>query len=158
MPDNISLTKDELFEIALLCQLGFERFTVADDNTLKRIWDKVKPTLSDEDIAEIKSLVMQELKEIYETFEYHEVDPVIFQQVKSALSQGQRLRIRYHAHTTGETTERVVRPYEIADESIGPYFSAFCELRGADRLFRLDAIEEILEVLPQGNNITPEHL
>ena len=148
MPDNVSFTKDEFFEIGLLCQVGFERFTVADDNTLKKIWDKVKPILSDKDISEIKSLVMQELKEIYETFEYSEVDPHVLQEVTEALEQGNRLRIRYYGHTTGETTERVVRPYEIADESIGPYFSAFCELRGADRLFRLDAIEEILEVLP----------
>ena len=148
MPNNVTLTKDELFEIALLCQVGFERFTVADDNTLKRIWDKVKPTLSDEDIAEIKSLVMQELKEIYATFEYSEVDPEIHRKVEEALKRGNRLRIRYFVHTTGEITERVIKPHEIADESIGPFLSAFCELRGAERLFRLDAIEEILEILP----------
>ena len=148
MPNNATLTKDELFEIALLCQIGFERFTVADDNTLKKIWDKVKPTLSDEDIAEIKSLVMQELKEIYETFEYSEVDPEIHRKVEEAMKRGNRLRIRYFVHTTGEITERVIKPHEIADDSIGPFLSAFCELRGAERLFRLDAIEEILEILP----------
>ena len=91
---------------------------------------------------------MQELKEIYETFEYSEVDPEIYRKVEEALKRGNRLRIRYFVHTTGEITERVIKPHEIADESIGPFLSAFCELRGAERLFRLDAIEEILEILP----------
>ena len=148
MSDNITFTKDELFEIALLCQIGVERYTVVDDNNLKNIWEKVKSTLGDEDIAQIRSLVFQELKEIEGPSEWEKVDPEILQQIKEAMNQGQRLRIRYYAHSTGETTERVIRPNEIADESIGPYLSAFCELRGADRLFNLDAIEEIYEILP----------
>ena len=148
MPDDVSFTKDEFFEIGLLCQIGFERFTVADDNTLKSIWDKVKTTLSDTDMAEIRSLIFQELREIEGAREWSGVDPKILQQVKEALKEGHRLRIRYYAPTTGETTERVIRPDEIADESVGPYLSAFCELRGAPRLFRLDTIEKILEVLP----------
>lgn len=148
MPDNVTFTKDELFEIALLCQIGFERYTVVDDNNLKSIWEKVTATFRDKDMAEIRSLVFQELKEIEGPSEWEKVDPGILQQVKEALNQGNRLRIRYYTSNTGETTERVIRPHEIADESIGPYLSAFCELRGADRLFNLDCIEEILEVLP----------
>ena len=151
MSDNVNLTKDELFDIALLCQIGFERYTVVDDNNLKSIWDKVTATFGDKDMAEIRSLVFQELKELEGPSEWEKVDPDILQQIKAALNQGNRLRIRYYAHTTGETTERVIRPHEIADESIGPYLSAFCELRGAERLFNLDGIEEIYETLPPAN-------
>lgn len=148
MPEHVSFTKDELFEIALLCQIGFERFTVVDDNNLKSIWDKIKSTFGDKDIAQIRALVFQELKEIEGPSEWEKVDPEILRQVKGAVNQGNRLRIRYYTSNTGETTERVIRPHEIADESIGPYLSAFCELRGADRLFNLDAIEEVYEILP----------
>jgi len=148
MPEHVSFTKDELFEMALLCQISFERFTVVDDNNLKNIWEKVKAILSDKDIARIRALVFQELKEIEGPSEWEKVDPEILRQVKGAVNQGNRLRIRYYTSHTGETTERVIRPHEIANESIGPYLSAFCELRGADRLFNLDAIEEIYEVLP----------
>ena len=92
--------------------------------------------------------MFQELKEIDGPSDWDKIDPEILQHVKDALKEGNRLRIRYYAPTTGETTERVIEPYEIGNESIGPYLSAFCELRGAERLFRLDAIEEIYEILP----------
>ena len=148
MPEDITFTRDELFEIALLCQIGFERFTVVDDNNLKNIWEKAKSTFSDKDIAQIRTLVFQELKEIEGPSEWEKIDPEILRQVREALDKGHRLRLRYYTSNTGETTERVIRLHEIADESIGPYLSAFCELRGADRLFNLNAIEEIYEILP----------
>ena len=153
MSGDISFTKDELFEIALLCQISFERFTVVDDNNLKSIWEKVKTTFRNGDIAQIRALVFQELKEIEGPNEWDKVDPEILQQVKEALDTGNRLRIRYYTSNTGETTERVIRLNEIADDSIGPYLSAFCELRGADRLFNLNAIEEIYEVLPPPDEV-----
>ena len=154
MTRDISFTRDELFEIGLLCQIGLGRLTVVDDNTLKRIWETVKSNLSDEDIAEIESLVEQELQDIEEEVEYDKTSPGVHEQVVGALERGNRLRIRYYAHTTGETTERVIRPYEIIDDPYGPYLFSYCELREAERYFRLDGIEAILEVLPPAETPT----
>jgi predicted DNA-binding transcriptional regulator YafY len=148
MPEPVTFTRDELFEMALLCQISFERFTVVDDNNLKNIWEKIKATFDKKEIAQIRALVFQELKEIEGPSEWDKIDPEILRQVREALEKEQRLRIRYYTANTGETTERVIRPHEIADESIGPYLSAFCELRDADRLFNLNAIEQIYEILP----------
>ena len=152
MPSKVAFTKEEFWQIGLLCRIGLETVSVIDDETVMGIWSKIEPTLSKAAIEEIDDLVQnyRESLEEDEGDEYGEweVDPKIMDQIEEALDNGNRLRIRYFAHTSGETTERVIRPYEIIYEGNGPFLSAYCELRRADRQFRLDAIEKILEVLP----------
>jgi len=71
-------------------------------------------------------------------------DPEIAARVREAVEAAGRLRIRYTSRSSGETTERVVRPFNIHFYDGQEYLEAFCELRGADRLFALGSIEAIL--------------
>jgi len=71
-------------------------------------------------------------------------DPEIAARVREAVESAGRLRIRYTSRSSGETTERVVRPFNIHFYDGQEYLEAFCELRGADRLFAVASIEAIL--------------
>ena len=42
-----------------------------------------------------------------------EAVPEVLDAVRAAVRQGRRLAIRYTARTTGETTDRVVRPFNV---------------------------------------------
>ena len=59
-------------------------------------------------------------------------DPDILGRVRDAIREGARLGIRYTARTTGETTERVVRPFNVhfydGREYLEAYVKAHAEL------------------------------
>jgi predicted DNA-binding transcriptional regulator YafY len=148
MPGNVIFTKNELYQIGLLTRVGIDKIDIVDDDILDRIWEKVASVLDNEAIEEIDEKVQYHFYRMnYSNMDDNEVDPNIRRAVEMALDEGKYLRIRYYAHSSDETTERVIRPYEIDDDPNGPYLAAFCELRGEDRVFRLDAICEILEIL-----------
>jgi proteasome accessory factor C len=73
-----------------------------------------------------------------------EAQPEVLDAVRAAVRQGGRLAIRYTARTTGETTDRVVRPFNVHFYDGREYLEAYCELRQADRVFAVGAIEAIL--------------
>jgi predicted DNA-binding transcriptional regulator YafY len=73
-----------------------------------------------------------------------EPDPQISARVRDAVETSSPLRIRYTSRSSGETTERVVRPFNIHFYDGQEYLEAFCELRDADRLFAMAGIEAIL--------------
>jgi len=75
-----------------------------------------------------------------------DVEPDISAAVREAISNGARLAIRYAARSTGETTQRVVRPFNVHFYDGREYLEAFCELRGADRVFAMGNIEAIRPV------------
>jgi predicted DNA-binding transcriptional regulator YafY len=66
-------------------------------------------------------------------------------QVRRALEREEPIRIRYRGNRSGEVTLRRIRPFNIHFYNGQEYVEAFCELRGADRIFALANIEEILE-------------
>jgi predicted DNA-binding transcriptional regulator YafY len=74
-----------------------------------------------------------------------QADPGIAARVRDAVAGAGRLHIRYTSKSSGETTERVVRPFNIHFYDGQEYLEAFCELRGADRLFAVGSIEAILD-------------
>lgn len=73
-----------------------------------------------------------------------ETDREVLDRVRRAIEGEERLAIRYTARSTGETTERVVRPFNVHFFDGREYLEAFCELRGADRVFAIGNIEAIL--------------
>ena len=73
-------------------------------------------------------------------------DPDIVDRIRRAVASASRLSIRYTARSTGETTDRVVRPFNIHFYDGREYLEAFCELRGADRVFAVGNIEDAREV------------
>jgi predicted DNA-binding transcriptional regulator YafY len=72
------------------------------------------------------------------------VDPAILTAVRRAMEHAQPIRIRYRANRTGEVTTRSIRPFNIHFYNGQEYVEAYCELRGADRIFALGNIEQIL--------------
>ncbi|HUP19551.1 MAG TPA: WYL domain-containing protein [Gemmatimonadota bacterium] len=74
-----------------------------------------------------------------------EADRDVMERVRRAVGSGERLRIRYTARSTGETTERTVRPFNIHFYDGHEYLEAFCELRGEDRVFAVGNIDTVLE-------------
>ena len=77
-----------------------------------------------------------------------EPDPQIAARVRDAVETSRPLCIRYTSRSSGETTERVVRPFNIHFYDGKEYLEAFCELRDADRLFAMAGIEAILTEPP----------
>ncbi len=75
-----------------------------------------------------------------------ESDAGVVAAVREAVGAGRRLAIRYTARSTGETTERVVRPFNVHFYDGREYLEAFCELRGADRVFAMGNIQAILDL------------
>ena len=73
-------------------------------------------------------------------------DPDIVDRIQRAVASASRLSIRYTARSTGETTDRVVRPFNVHFYDGREYLEAFCELRGADRVFAVGNIEDAREV------------
>lgn len=72
-------------------------------------------------------------------------DPDASGRLRRALERGERVLIRYRANRTGEITTRYIRPFNIHFYDGHEYVEAFCELRGADRIFAIGNIEDILE-------------
>lgn len=73
-----------------------------------------------------------------------EPDQQVAAQVREAVETSSPIRIRYTSRSSGETTERVVRPFNVHFYDGREYLEAFCELRDADRLFAMAGIEAIL--------------
>lgn len=74
-----------------------------------------------------------------------EIDPSVAETVQRAIDESGRVAIRYTARSTGETTERVVRPFNVHFYDGREYLEAYCELRKADRVFAMGNIEAILD-------------
>ena len=66
----------------------------------------------------------------------------VFETVAAATLKRRRLRLRYGARSTGETTERVVSPQRLVLYRDNWYVDAWCHLRDDLRKFALDAIAD----------------
>lgn len=67
--------------------------------------------------------------------------PEALEPLRSAAAQRRRVRITYHATSSGETTEREIEPEEIFSQGGHWYVAAWDRLRDAERLFRIDRID-----------------
>lgn len=65
------------------------------------------------------------------------------QALQRALLEGRRLRLRYHAMSRDEETDRRVDPYHLTLFQGGFYLVAHCHLRQAVRLFAVERIREV---------------
>lgn len=76
------------------------------------------------------------------------MQPQHFERVGSALLRRQRLRIRYFARGSGQSSEREVSPQRLVYYRENWYLDAWCHWRQDLRHFSVDAIEHA-EILPQ---------
>lgn len=66
----------------------------------------------------------------------------IYATLAEAIESGTKVRIGYFSARSGTHSERVIRPYALANERGAWYVNAYCESAGAMRTFRLDRIRE----------------
>lgn len=70
-----------------------------------------------------------------------------FSCVEQAVHKKLRIKVKYYTKSTDQLTERLLEPYIIAFRGKAWYLVAYCHLRCAVKLFRIDRIQEV-EVLP----------
>ena len=75
-------------------------------------------------------------------------DDPAFVRLQEAIHQRRVVHLRYHAQHTNEVTERDVEPLNLLYFSKTWLLTAYCRLRRASRVFRLDRIDR-LTVLPE---------
>jgi len=73
--------------------------------------------------------------------------PEHFESVATATIRRQRLRVRYHARSSDQTTEREISPQRLVHYRDNWYLDGWCHLRNGLRSFSVDAIRsaEVLE-------------
>jgi len=64
--------------------------------------------------------------------------------IEQALEEGTAVEIVYHTAGRGERTTRVVEPLRLDERGGALYLVAYCRLRQAERVFRLDRIESVV--------------
>lgn len=84
-------------------------------------------------------------------------DAGVAEAVWAAVREGHGLRICY-TDVGGVETVRVVEPQHVVLGPNGSYLTAYCRLRGEDRVFRMDRILRVERVPtePRGHRVSPE--
>ncbi len=70
------------------------------------------------------------------------IDPDVLAEVRRALEDGLRLRIRYHSFGRDQVGERTVEPHSLRSRDGRWYLTAWCTRAEEERVFRLDRVLE----------------
>jgi predicted DNA-binding transcriptional regulator YafY len=76
--------------------------------------------------------------------------------LRAAVEQRRVLRLLYHAYRRPQPEPRTVEPYMLVHLTRAWHLAAYCRLRQAPRLFRLDRIDH-LEALPERFTLAERH-
>jgi predicted DNA-binding transcriptional regulator YafY len=131
---------EELAEIERLAAEARQAGREASARTLEGLGAKLR-ALGGEDSVATRLPLFEEVLPAADS----PVTPRTATRVRRALERQEPIRIRYRANRTGEVTTRWIRPFNIHFYDGQEYVEAFCELRGADRIFALGSIEEVLD-------------
>lgn len=88
------------------------------------------------------------------TEEVSEAAGTVASELRRALEDGRRARIRYWVPSRDEDTERVVDPIQLEEVRGAHYLEAYCHRAEARRVFRLDRVDGV-EVLDEASD--PAH-
>lgn len=72
-------------------------------------------------------------------------EPELVGRLRTAAAEGIVVSMRYTKVSTGETTERLVEPWVVFSTMGNWYLTAFCRSAGAERVFRVDRIQDMDE-------------
>ncbi|SDF84002.1 Predicted DNA-binding transcriptional regulator YafY, contains an HTH and WYL domains [Sporolituus thermophilus DSM 23256] len=139
----LTFTVDEASAL-LQCLDGFDHHTFPLANALRSAQDKVLACLPSERKEEVRRL--RTVIDIRFDAPY-QVSIATFTTLEKAINDQRRLHIVYYTKTRDAITERDVDPYVIVYRDKAWYLIAYCHLRQAVKLFRVDRILE-LSVLP----------
>ena len=146
----VSLNLDEAMMLILGSEVMAQSFDVQGRTAAKSASRKIEAALSGavaQEVAYLKDnirFVRMESDVLIDTSE-------TLRLVRGAILEQQALRLRYFKRTSrisGEASERTVDPHALIHFKDAWVLSAYCHLRSAMRVFRLDRIQSI-EVLPQ---------
>lgn len=85
------------------------------------------------------------------------VDTPALAQLRSAIAERRVVRLLYHAYRRASPELRDVEPISLVHLAEAWHLAAYCRLRRAPRLFRLDRIDEA-ELLPERFTLDERHL
>jgi hypothetical protein len=119
--------------------------------------DQLAQQLTETDIAAANIAAAQTLAALQQILDGSTPYPVWFANglpeaeslavIETALFTGQNLKLHYYTAGTDTLTRRVVEPYRLEWRGDTPYLVGFCHRAQAERVFRLDRIQEI-ELIP----------
>jgi hypothetical protein len=114
--------------------------------------DRLREALGRDRLAELSTLADETQRRLRDAIDGYTPFPAplpdidhaaIRTAVERALEKRDSLEIVYHTAGRGERTRRVVDPLRLEERGGAAYLIAYCHLRRAERVFRIDRIERI---------------
>jgi predicted DNA-binding transcriptional regulator YafY len=144
----LSFTQEEALMLLLGGDFMAQTFDAEYQRAARAATSKIAAVLNEEQREALKSLE-NAMRFVASTFDFT-LNPEMLQRIRRAVIQSRTVRFEYHARHTedvgGEKTLREADPYAILHWDRYWYLIAYCHLRKAVRIFRLDRIDQ-LEVL-----------
>lgn len=133
----------ELDEAAALaqCLRPFLSSSTPLTSDLQRAYEKILASLPGERQRQVS--LRRENVDIRLASHPASVSDDIFSCVETAINDRERLKIRYYTKSSETYSERKVDPYLIVFRGRAWYLVAFCHMRNAVKLFRVDRIKEV---------------
>jgi len=128
------------------CIQGFTRMRTPLNAALRMAQERIMASLPADRQKTVDQL--RDVVDIKIARRPHEVCADTFDCVGKAIQEHRRLLVQYYTKTTETLTERKLDPYVIAFRGKAWYLVAYCHLRGAIKIFRLDRIRRV-EILPE---------
>jgi DNA polymerase III epsilon subunit family exonuclease len=120
-----------------------EHRALEDVRVTKQLLDQFVKDLHKEGVETLPDLIRAQGGPIRPPDEPDE--PLFPEELRSALEEERRIKIEYES-ANGHGTRRWITPRLLAESKSNVYLDAYCHLREDDRQFRLDRIQDILEV------------
>lgn len=144
----LSFTQEEALMLLMGGDFMAQTFDAEYQRAARSATSKIAAVLNEDQRDALKSLE-NAMRFIASTFDYT-LNPEMLQRIRRAVLQSRTVRFDYHARHTedvgGEKTRREADPYAILHWDRHWYMIAYCHLRKAIRIFRLDRIDQF-EVL-----------
>lgn len=142
--NQYSFQKNSLDHLApKLAEASAEHRALEDVRVTKTLLDRFVNDLHEEGVETLPDLIRAQGGPVRSP---DEPDEHLFpDKLRSALEEEQRIKIAYRS-ANGHETRRWITPRLLAEAQSNFYLDAYCHLREDDRQFRLDRIQEILDV------------
>lgn len=134
----LRLSSDEMLSFLLACQMILSQENHPLAERIKRLLEKVRASLKDEDKK--RFLALERLAVLEEPVVTY---GKVLEQLREAAAQKIVVRISYYSASRGEMTRRTVHPYAVFYHGGWWYMPAYDEKEKDMRLFRIDRVENV---------------
>lgn len=129
----------------LQCTQAFVKEAIPLSQSLQRAQEKILACLPADRQRKVDE--MRNVIDIKVTNYPYRVCTDTFSCIEQAVHEKRRLKVKYYTKSTEDLTERFLDPYIITFRGKAWYLVAYCHLRCAVKLFRIDRVKEI-SILP----------